>query len=360
MSMTARAVVVRTPGAPAAVEEIVVEDPGPGEVLVRVLASGVCHTDLHAKLGNFTKEFPFLLGHEATGVVEKLGPGVAHPAVGTQVVLSWRSPCGVCRACANGRPIHCVKPLVAAPRMKTKDGLTLGRVLGVGSFTTHTVVHAAQAIPIATDVPAEVSCLIGCAVATGTGAVLNAAAPPPGATIAVWGCGAIGMSVILGAKLRQASRIIAVDLSPRKLELARQFGATDLVDASEGDPTKKVRALTGVGVDFAFEAVGLPITLQQAAASVDQGGLCVLIGVPAPRTDFTLSMVRFFYGQGHLKSTFAGDCLPTRDFPMFGQLWKSGALPIDRLVTGKIALGDVDAAFAAMERGEALRSVIVV
>lgn len=359
-AIAARGVIVRTPGAPATVEELIVDPPGPGEVLVRILATGVCHTDLHAKLGNFAPDFPYLLGHEATGVVEAVGAGVTRPATGDTVVLSWRAPCGECRVCAAGRPTFCPRPATAKPRMRTKDGQTLGRVLGLGTFTTHTVVAAAQAIPVPADLRPEATSLIGCAVVTGVGSALYVAQLAHGSRVAVFGCGAVGMSVIQGARLAAATRIIAVDIVPRKLEWAKQFGATDVIDAREVDPVKRIRELTGgAGVDAAFEAIGLPQTLTQAMGACDVGGTCVLIGVPVPGTNFTLSLVKFFYTRGHLRSTFYGDCLPSRDVPLLCEWYRQGRLDLDGLVTRRIRLDEIEDAFGAMERGETLRSVIV-
>ena len=355
----ARAAIVRRAGDPVTIEPILVEPPGPGEVLVRILATGVCHTDLHAKLGNFGTQFPYLLGHEATGVVDALGEGVTRPAVGETVVLAWRAPCGRCRFCAAGRETFCVQPLTAKPRLRTADGQTLGRVLGLGTFTTHTVVAATQAVPIPAGLSPEATSLIGCAVGTGVGAALYAAEVAAGSSVAVYGCGAIGMSVIQGSRLAGAARIVAVDRVARKLEWARDFGATDVVDASAVEPIARIRELTGTGVAYAFECVGIPQTLQQAMASCDSGGLCVLIGVPAPSAELPLSLSRFFYARGHLKATFYGDCLPSRDIPLLAERYRLGDLALDRLVTARIGLDDVEAAFAAMARGEVLRSVVV-
>jgi S-(hydroxymethyl)mycothiol dehydrogenase len=354
--LSPRGVVVRSAGAPAQVEELVFDPPGPGEALVRLKASGVCHTDLHAKLGNFTPEFPFLLGHEGAGVVEE---GPAH-LVGKDVVISWRAPCGTCRHCIAARPVLCAKPLVAAPRMRTKDGLTLGRVLGAGTFATHTIVHAAQCIPVGSDLDPAHTCLIGCCVATGVGAVIYASGITPGRTVVVYGCGAVGMSVIQGARIAQASRIIAVDLVPRKLEWARMAGATDAIDARSGDPARKVKELLGgVGADFVFEAVGLPQTLEKALASCDLGGTCVLIGVPAPGMMLNYPMIKLFYGRQNLKTTFCGDALPARDFPALADMARRGSLDLAGLVSARIGLDEVEAAFGAMERGETLRSVVI-
>lgn len=355
--LTARAVVVRNPGEPARVEDIHLAPPEKGEVLVRMLATGVCHTDLHAKLGHFGRKFPYLLGHEATGVVERVGEGVERPAVGDTVMLNWRAPCNACGFCDAGRPSHCERPLTAGPRMHTKDGAELGRVLGLGTFATHTVVAASQAIPVAADLAPEATCLIGCGVVTGVGAALFAAKVAPAQTVAVFGCGAVGMSVVMGARLARASRIIAVDRVAQKLAWAKDFGATDVVDASTTDPVQAIRALCG-GVDHAFEAVGLPQTLEQAMASCRLAGTCTLIGVPHPKAEATVKLAPFFYGRLTLKSTFYGDCLPSRDFPLMASWYRQGELPLDALVTTKITLDQIEEAFTAMKKGEVLRSVI--
>jgi S-(hydroxymethyl)mycothiol dehydrogenase len=359
-TLVTKGVVVREPNAAPTVEEIVLDPPGAGEVRVRVLACGVCHTDLHAMRGHFGSEFPYLLGHEATGVVDALGEGVTRPKLGETVVLAWRAPCGVCRFCVAGEPVHCARPVVAAPRMKTSDGKVLGRVLGVGAFATHTVVAAAQAIPIAADLSPVATCLIGCGVATGVGAALFAGRVRPGDTVCLYGCGAVGMSVIAGARICRASRIIAVDIVPRKLEWAGRFGATDVVNGRETDAPKRIRELLGgVGVKVAFEAVGLPETLAQALASVDLGGTAVLIGVPQPGAELRVPLTRLFYGRANLRPTFCGDCLPARDFPLFAELYRQKELDLDALVSERIALDGVTEAFAKMERGEVLRSVVV-
>lgn len=242
--------------------------------------------------------------------------------------------------------------------MRTSDGKTLGRVLGLGTFCSHTVVHAGQCSPVDAKLRPEATCLIGCGVATGFGAVMRTAQVPAGATVAVFGCGAVGMSVLLGARAAHASRIIAVDLVPAKLERARFLGATDSVDAREGDAAKKIRALTGGGVGYSFEAVGLPETVQQALWSTEPGGTCTLIGVPHPKAELTLPLARFFFNRITVRSSHYGDALPSRDFPLYADLYRRGILPLDDLVSEVITLDEVPAAFAKMERGETLRSVI--
>jgi len=361
MTMTARGVIARVPGEPATVEEFTIDDPGPDEVLVRILASGVCHTDYGIKSGTYgTSGFPFLLGHEGTGVVEAVGPGVERLQVGDHVMLAWRAPCGECRFCLAGKPSFCADSLNAEKRMRTLDGQTLNPALGIGTFCTHTLVHAGQAIPYDASLPAAQMSLIGCGVMTGVGAALYAADVQPGSSVAVFGCGGVGASVIQGARLAGATTIIAVDIDPRKLEWAKQFGATHTVNASEGDPIARIKELTGGhGVNYSFEAVGIPQTIEQALFCRDLAGTCVLIGVPGPGPRLDLDLQRFFDLGGHFCVSWYGDCLPTRDFPLLAEWYRQGQLKLDEVVTRTITLDQTEEAFAAMGRGETLRSVIV-
>jgi S-(hydroxymethyl)mycothiol dehydrogenase len=353
-----RGVVARDVGQPAPIERIVLEDPGPGEVLVKVLASGVCHTDLHFQLGSIGT-LPVLMGHEGAGVVEAVGEGVTSPRVGDYVVLAWRAPCGQCRFCRIGQLQLCAASLNAQPRQKSPSGETIPTIMGLGTFATHTVVAALQAVPIPREVPPEQACLIGCGVMTGLGAVFYTAGVRRGSTVAVFGSGAVGTSVIQGARLADAAKIIAVDLEPRKLEWAKQFGATDTVNASQTDPVAAIKALTGGnGVDYAFEAVGNPKVLAQALRSRDLAGVCTLIGVPAADAVIEFPAQEFFGMGGSLRVSWYGDCLPTRDFPLLADLYLKGRLKLDELITQKIPLEGVQGAFEAMERGETLRSVI--
>jgi len=360
MSIDGLGVVSRSANKPALLEEIVIDPPGPGEVLVRMQASGVCHTDLHYKQGKITDDFPFLLGHEGAGIIEDVGEGVASPSKGDYVVLAWRAPCGHCRFCSIGQPQLCAASLNAQPRVKTKDdGLVLNPSLGIGTFCTHTVVAATQAIVVPTACPPEQACLIGCGVMTGVGAALYTASVRRGSTVAVYGCGGVGCSVIMGAKLARARQIIAVDIAENKLAWAREFGATDTIDASKEDPVAKIKELTGGnGVDYAFEAVGTAQTLSQALWSRDLAGTCTLIGVPDPTMKLELPMLDFFGLGGNLRVSWYGDCLPSRDFPLLADWHRHGELDLDRVVTGLIGLDETEAAFEAMERGETLRSVI--
>lgn len=361
MGITARGAIARVPGDPVSIEEFNIGDPGPNEVLVRIIASGVCHTDLGIKSGTYgTDGFPFLLGHEGAGIIEAIGPGVDEGRMGEYVILAWRAPCGECRFCKRGQPNICSASLNAERRMTTHDGLTLNPALGIGTFCTHTLVHANQAVPVSKDLPAPQMSLIGCGVMTGVGAALYTAGVKPGTTAAVFGCGGVGDSVIQGARIAGATTIIAVDLDPRKLEIAKSFGATHTVNAGEEDPVQAIKALTGGhGVDYSFEAVGLPVTLDQALWSRDLAGTCVFIGVPGPGPRLDLDMQRLFDLGGALKPSWYGDCLPTRDFPMLANWYEEGRLLLDELVTVEIKLEETEEAFEAMKRGETLRSVIV-
>jgi S-(hydroxymethyl)mycothiol dehydrogenase len=361
MPIQARGAIARTPGAPVSIEEFTIDDPGPNEVLVRILASGVCHTDYGVKMGVYGSEgYPFLLGHEGAGIIEAVGPGVTKHKVGDHVILAWRAPCGECRFCRAGKPNFCAASLNAEKRMTTHDGLTLNPVLGIGTFCTHTLVHADQAVAYDPALPAPQMSLIGCGVMTGVGAALYAAGVRPGSSAAVFGCGGVGDSVIAGAKLGGATTIIAVDIDSKKLEWAKEFGATHTINAREEDPVAKIKELTGGhGANFTFEAVGSAKTLDQALWSRDLAGTCVLIGVPGPGPELTLPLQKFFDLGGHLCVSWYGDCLPTRDFPLLADWYRLGQLNLDKVVSRLVTLDQTEEAFAAMERGETLRSVIV-
>ena len=358
MALTAKGVIARGPNQ-VTLEDMIVEAPGPGEVLVRILASGVCHTELHVIHGTWPEGFPYLLGHEGAGIVEEVGPGVESPRVGDHVMLAWRAPCGRCRFCLIGQPYLCAASLNAEKRMRTTDGKVLSPVLGIGTFCTHTVVAATQAVPAPPDLPAEKLCLIGCGVMTGVGAALYSANVRRGSTVAVYGSGAVGVNVMQGARIANARTIIAVDVEPRKLEWAKQFGATHVVNARETDPVERIKELTdGHGVDYSFEAVGLPQTFLQAVFSRDLAGTFVQIGVFGKDMTAELPLARFFDLGGVLRVAWYGDCLPSRDFPMLADWYRSGTLKLDELVTEVIGLDQSDHAFARMQRGETLRSVI--
>lgn len=358
--MQAQGVIVREAGKPG-VEDFIVDDPGPGEVLVRIEASGVCHTDLLYQDGDAGNNFPFLLGHEGAGTVEAVGLGVQRPEVGDYVILAWRGPCGICRFCRAGLLPLCANNLNAAPgRLRTGDGQNLTAVGGVGTFCTYTVVNAAQAIPVPRGIPPAQASLIGCGVMTGIGAVFYTAGVRPGSTVAIFGCGGVGDSVVQGARLAHARQIIAVDVAPQKLERAKAFGATDVIDAREGDPVARIKELTdGHGVDYSFEAAGRVDTLEQALWCRDLAGTCVMIGMQAPGATLSLPLQQFFGQGGSLRVSWYGDCLPSRDFPMLADWYLKGELKLDELVSDHIDLGSTQEAFHAMHDGKTLRSVIM-
>ena len=359
MPHSVRAVVARAQGEPVTIETIEVPDPGPGEVLVAVKACGVCHTDLHYREGAINDEFPFLLGHEAAGIVEEVGSEVTEVAVGDFVILNWRAVCGQCRSCQRGRPWYCFATHNATQKM-TLDGVELSPALGIGAFAEKTLVAAGQATKVDPAAPPEVAGLVGCGVMAGLGAAMNTGNVGRGDSVAVFGCGGVGDAAIAGAHLAGAHTIVAVDLDDRKLELARKFGATHTVNSSMEDPVEAIRAVTdGNGVDVAIEAVGLPVTYQQAFNARDLAGTVVLVGVPNPEATLELPMIEVFGRGGSLKSSWYGDCLPSRDFPMLIDLYLQGRLDLDRFVSETIALDEVEEAFHKMERGEVLRSVVV-
>jgi len=359
MPHSVRAVVARAKGEPVTMEVIEVPDPGPGEVLVTVQACGVCHTDLHYREGAINDDFPFLLGHEAAGTVEEVGDGVTNVAVGDFVVLNWRAVCGQCRSCLRGRPWYCFATHNATQKM-TLGGVELSPALGIGAFAEKTLVAAGQATKVDPAAPPEVAGLIGCGVMAGLGAAMNTGGVGRGDSVAVFGCGGVGDAAIAGSRLAGAHTIIAVDIDDRKLDIARNFGATHTVNSTNEDPIEAIRGLTGGnGVDVAIEAVGLPATYEQAFYSRDLAGTVVLVGVPNPEMKVELPMIEVFGRGGSLKSSWYGDCLPSRDFPMLIDLYLQGRLDLDRFVSETIALDEVEEAFHAMERGEVLRSVVV-
>ncbi len=359
MPHSVQAVVARSVGEPVTVETIEVPDPGPGEVLVDVKACGVCHTDLHYREGAINDEFPFLLGHEAAGIVSEVGPDVDQVSVGDFVILNWRAVCGQCRSCQRGRPWYCFATHNAVQKM-TLDGEDLSPALGIGAFAEKTLVAAGQATKVDEAASAEVAGLIGCGVMAGLGAAMNTGNVGRGDSVAVFGCGGVGDAAVAGSHLAGAHTIVAVDIDDRKLEMAREFGATHTVNSANEDPVEAIRAVTGGnGVDVAIEAVGLPTTYEQAFNARDLAGTVVLVGVPNPEARLDLPMIEVFGRGGSLKSSWYGDCLPSRDFPMLIDLYLQGRLDLDRFVSETIGLDQVEEAFHRMERGEVLRSVVV-
>ncbi|MEV5741032.1 S-(hydroxymethyl)mycothiol dehydrogenase [Microbispora rosea] len=360
MAHEVRGVVARGKGQPVSLETIVVPDPGPGEALVAVQACGVCHTDLHYREGGINDEFPFLLGHEAAGVVEAVGAGVTEVEPGDFVILNWRAVCGACRACLRGRPQYCFATHNATQKMTLADGTPLSPALGIGAFADKTLVAAGQCTKVDPSASPVAAGLLGCGIMAGLGAAINTGGVTRGDSVAVIGCGGVGDAAVAGAHLAGATTIIAVDVDDTKLDWARRFGATHTVNSRETDPVEAIRDLTGgFGADVVIEAVGRPETYKQAFYARDLAGTVVLVGVPTPEMQLELPLLDVFGRGGALKSSWYGDCLPSRDFPMLVSLYQQGRLDLDAFVTETIALEDVEAAFEKMHHGEVLRSVVV-
>ena len=364
MSQTVRGVISRKKGEPVELVDIVVPDPGPGEAVVAVSACGVCHTDLHYREGGINDEYPFLLGHEAAGTVEAVGPGVTSVEPGDFVILNWRAVCGQCRACKRGRPAYCFDTFNAEQKMTLTDGTELTPALGIGAFADKTLVAAGQCTKVDPQVDPAVAGLLGCGVMAGLGAAINTGGVTRNDTVAVIGCGGVGDAAVAGAALVGAKRIIAVDTDNTKLDLARKFGATHTVNAREFDNemglVKTIQDLTdGFGVDVVIDAVGRPETWKQAFYARDLAGTVVLVGVPTPDMRLDMPLVDFFSHGGALKSSWYGDCLPERDFPTLIDLHVQGRLPLEKFVSERIGLDGIEEAFDKMHDGKVLRSVVV-
>jgi S-(hydroxymethyl)mycothiol dehydrogenase len=360
MSQTVRGVISRKKGEPVELVDIVVPDPGPGEALINVIACGVCHTDLTYRDGGINDEYPFLLGHEAAGRVEAVGPDVTAVEPGDFVILNWRAVCGQCRACKRGRPHLCFDTFNAAQKMTLTDGTELTPALGIGAFADKTLVHAGQCTKVDPAADPAVAGLLGCGVMAGIGAAINTGGVTRDDTVAVIGCGGVGDAAIAGAGLVGARRIIAVDTDDTKLDWARKFGATHTINARQADVVEAIQDLTeGFGVNVAIDAVGRPETWKQAFYARDLAGTVVLVGVPTPDMKLEMPLIDFFSHGGSLKSSWYGDCLPERDFPTLIDLYLQGRLPLERFVSERIGLDDVEEAFHKMHGGDVLRSVVM-
>ncbi|MBF6446344.1 S-(hydroxymethyl)mycothiol dehydrogenase [Nocardia elegans] len=358
MSQKVRGVIARSVGAPVEIVDIVIPDPGPHDVVVRVQACGVCHTDLTYREGGINDEFPFLLGHEAAGVVETVGDAVTHVQPGDHVLLNWRAVCGQCRACKRGKPWYCFDTHNASKPMTLADGTELTPALGIGAFADKTLVHEGQCTVIDPETDPAVAGLLGCGVMAGLGAAINTGGVSYGDSVAVIGCGGVGDAAIAGARLAGATTIIAIDRDPRKLEWAKELGATHTLEAGN-DVVERVQELTGgFGADVVIDAVGRPETWKQAFYARDLAGTVVLVGVPTPDMQLEMPLIDFFSHGGSLKSSWYGDCLPERDFPMLLDLYRQGRLPLERFVSERVALDQVEQAFTTMHHGDVLRSVV--
>ena len=362
MSQTVKGVISRGKDQPVEITTIVIPDPGPGEAVVDISTCGVCHTDLHYVQGGIGDDYPYLLGHEATGIVSAVGDGVTEVAVGDKVILNWRAVCGECRACRKGEPKYCFNTHNATQKMTLEDGTELSPALGIGAFAEKTLVAAGQCTKVegvSDDQDAAVG-LLGCGIMAGIGAAINTGEVKRGESVAVIGCGGVGTAAIAGAKLAGATTIIAVDIDPRKLEKALELGATHTVNSKETDAVEAVQALTGgFGADVVIDAVGRPETYKQAFYARDLAGRVVLVGVPTPEMTLELPLLDVFGRGGSLKSSWYGDCLPSHDFQMLVDQYRLGRLDLDAFVTETISLDEIDAAFEKMHSGEVLRSVVV-
>lgn len=363
MTQTVQGVIARAKGEPVELTNVVIPSPGDNDVIVKIQACGVCHTDLAYRDGGISDDYPFLLGHEAAGVVEEIGKGVTHVKVGDYVVLNWRAVCGECRACKKGEPKYCFATHNASKKMTLEDGTELEAALGIGAFIEKTLVHEGQCtvVDAATD-PAAAG-LLGCGIMAGLGAAVNTGEIKRGESIAVIGVGGVGMASVAGAKLAGATTIIAIDRSDAKLERAKnEFGATHTINSTElsdDELVEQVQALTGgFGVDVAIDAVGRPETYKQAFYIRDLAGRVVLVGVPTPEMTLELPFLDVFGRGGALKSSWYGDCLPEQDFPMYVDLFNQGRFPLDKFVDERTTVDKVEEAFEEMKKGEVLRSVV--
>jgi S-(hydroxymethyl)mycothiol dehydrogenase len=360
MPQQVQGVISRSKDAPVELVTVNVPDPGPGEAVVTIQACGVCHTDLHYKLGGIGDDYPYLLGHEAAGIVESVGEGVHDLEPGDYVILNWRAVCGSCRACKRGRPWYCFNTFNATQKMTLEDGTELSPALGIGAFIEKTLVAAGQCTKVDPQAPPEVAGLLGCGVMAGIGAAINTGEVGRGDSVAVIGCGGVGTAAVMASAVAGAAKVIAVDVDDRKLATAKSLGATHTVNSKQVDAVERIRELTdGNGADVVIDAVGRPETYQQAFYARDLAGTVVLVGVPTPEMKLELPLLDVFGRGGRLKSSWYGDCLPSRDFPMLIDLFLQGRLPLDAFVSETIGIDDIEAAFEKMHRGEVLRSVVM-
>ena len=364
--MRIQAAVLWEPRRPVDIREVDLAPPRSGEVLVKIAASGVCATDLHVVDGDLPEPLPLVLGHEAAGVVVATGPDVAAPEVGDHVVLSLVPPCERCAACLGGRPVLCewaagmgsAGVLADGTSRLSANGTTLHHFNSVSSLAEYAVVPAAGAVPIRRDVALDAAALVSCAVLTGVGAVLNTAEVEPGASVAVFGCGGIGLNVIQGARIAGASLVAAVDVRPEKLELARRLGATAVVDALERDAAKAIVELTGGGADYTFEALGSEPTVQAAWRATRSGGTTVVVGLLPKGSLLTIDPWYFIY-EKTLKGCYLGSARVTVDVPMLVDLYATGELRLDEIVSHRIPLAELPAAFDRLRAGASARQVVV-
>jgi Zn-dependent alcohol dehydrogenase len=367
MSRTGKAVVCRELNKPVVVEQITVDSPKRGEVMLKLAACGVCHSDLSATNGTIALPPPLVLGHEAAGEVIEVGEGVAGLAPGDHVVSSFIYMCGTCRFCAAGRPVLCLEqhkalttPREGTPRTRDRAGQPLGIFSGCGVMAEYATLSVENVVRIDPKIPLDRAALVGCAVTTGVGAVFNTARVEPGATVAIFGCGGVGLNVIQGAAIAGAERIIGIDTMEAKLALARQFGASDTLLAKTGeDLAKALKKMTGIGPDYAFECVGSGALAEAAYRSIRRGGKAVIVGVARPTDAASLKPMTMVFEEKTLQGSYFGSCVPRVDFPRMLHLYMAGRLKLDELITRRYSIDEAPQAFADLESGRNARGVIV-
>ncbi|MBO3142069.1 S-(hydroxymethyl)mycothiol dehydrogenase [Dermatophilus congolensis] len=354
-------VIARSKDAPVELTTIVVPDPGPGEAVVKIQACGVCHTDHNYVAGGVGDNFPYLLGHEAAGIVEAIGEDVNDLQVGDFVILNWRAICGdQCRACKRGEPWYCFNTANATQKMTLEDGTELEPALGIGAFAEKTLVAAGQCTKVNPAVTPAAAGLVGCGIMAGAGAAMNTAKIKRGESVAVYGCGGVGDAAIMGALIAGATTVIAVDIDDRKLDKAKEFGATHTINSKKIDPIQAIKDATdGFGADVVIEATGRADTWEQALASRDLAGRLIMVGVPQPGQKTTVPLDQLYGAGGSISPAWYGDCLPSRDFPMLIDLHLQKRIDLDTFVSEKISLDSVNEAFDKMAAGDVLRSVVI-
>jgi len=352
---------------PIAIETLELDDPGQGEVLVKIAAAGLCHSDLSIVNGDRPRPLPMVIGHEAAGIVEKCGPGVDDLKKGDHVVLVFMPSCGRCVPCAEGRPALCdpglaaniAGTLISGARRLKRDGKYINHQVGVSAFAEYAVVSRNSLVKVDPALPLDIAALFGCAVLTGMGAVVNAARVTAGSTVAVVGLGGVGLSAVLGALAAGASRVVAVDILDHKLALARQLGASDAFNGAAPDAVEKIRAVTGGGLEYVVETAGSAAAMDTAYKITRRGGTTVTIGLPPPDAALSVPLVQMVAEERTVKGSYIGSCVPVRDLPRYIALYRQGNLPIDRLLTDRIKLDDINEGFERLRRGDAVRQVIV-
>jgi len=367
MARSGKAAVCRELNKPVVVETISVDSPKRGEVMVKLAACGVCHSDLSATNGTIPLPPPLVLGHEGAGVVVEVGEGVSTFAAGDHVVTSFIYMCGKCSFCAAGRPVLCIEqgkalvtPPEGTPRVKDAGGKPLNIFSGCGVMAEYATMSTDNVVKIDPKIPLDRAALVGCAVTTGVGAVFNTARVEPGASVAVFGCGGVGLNAIQGAAIAGAERILAIDTMQAKLDMAKKFGATDtLLTKSGDDPTKEIKKLSGGGPDYAFECVGSGALAELAYKAVRRGGRAVIVGVARPTDATSFKPMGMVFEEKSIQGSYFGSCVPRVDFPRMLQLYMAGRLKLDELITRRYKIDEAPQAFADLESGKNARGVIV-